>query len=287
MVLPGKADSGSKGDAKADNPSLPQIHSDPPMLVAPLPDFPLEPITAIPAMVAPGQIPPMATDSARFPRHSQRPRRSWFLRGLFVIFLIAVATLLTVHYLPVHDGEPPQLSQLRNALQSLLTQLQDMSSSASGSAKPPEPSPQTTPSTPARAVDAAPSSNPATATGNGRAPPGTDPISALLDKADEQMGELNYIRPAADNALESYHTVLRLDPGNTDALLGIERIKSGFVLWSDAARARGDLSKAETYLKSALIVDPDDAALGEKLDAIRQERENAENPETETDGDAK
>ncbi len=81
-------------------------------------------------------------------------------------------------------------------------------------------------------------------------------VARLLEQAEEQLERLHYTRPAGNNALYSYRRVLHLDPDNSAARRGITRIKASFLHWADAARLRGDFSKARSLLQTALSIDP-------------------------------
>lgn len=100
-------------------------------------------------------------------------------------------------------------------------------------------------------------------------PASAERIEALLSQAKQQLAALQYTIPAGANALDTYHEVLELDPANTAALQGIEYLKSRFVQWAAAARARGELAKAQRQLEKALAIDPHDDDIRQRLEKLR------------------
>jgi len=95
-------------------------------------------------------------------------------------------------------------------------------------------------------------------------------IQALLATAKEHMAARRYTYPAESNALDSYKTVLTLDPGNAEALQGVQQIKANFLEWAEQAQAQGDWKGVQLHLEAASIIDPQDTALRARLEAVRQ-----------------
>lgn len=58
-------------------------------------------------------------------------------------------------------------------------------------------------------------------------------------------------------ALECYRDVLIRDPGNSEALAGLENIKQKYLTWTRSALNKGEPDRARRYLQSLGIVDPD------------------------------
>jgi tetratricopeptide (TPR) repeat protein len=213
----------------------------------------------------------------RRPKHA-RQRRPLLWSFVAILLMVAAALLALMHL------APERFQRLAQSLDSLL---QNPGTTANIGHRPETPmAPETRPELEAAPEDAAASvlgetdalaPPPASMSRTGGA---ARRISALLSQADQQMARFQYIEPQNDNALESYHEVLRLDPRNLDARQGIERIKSGFLLWADYARKRGDLDKAHEHLEAASIVDPESADVRKLLEEIDRERRSRASPRT-------
>lgn len=93
-------------------------------------------------------------------------------------------------------------------------------------------------------------------------------IIGLLSEAEQHLATLRYTLPIGDNALDTYRKVLKLDPDNTQALQGIEHIRSSFLRWAGSARARGDLTRARRHLETALTIDPSDDRARQRLQEL-------------------
>ncbi len=246
---------------------------------APADIFPTEAMSATTVPSAANTI-SLPTDFEPHPEHHPRPRRPQYLMSFFLILFITAAAIVGMHYM-----DSSHWQRLEQRIQPLLQSIkphrdpqpsaQLPTQSTPGSSA--EPQPSTALNNPERANTTTPRVE-ATAKSDASEPEGkvAERIQVLQEQADRQMANLKYIRPQGDNALASYREILRLDPNNVDALLGIERIKTGFILWSEYARARGDLAKARAHLQAALIVDPDNNALRERLQSLGQQQPNAQ-----------
>jgi tRNA A-37 threonylcarbamoyl transferase component Bud32 len=87
------------------------------------------------------------------------------------------------------------------------------------------------------------------------------PYERYLTRAREAMEKLHYTEPARENAYYYYQMVLKLDPGNEEALKGIARIAdiyADLVVW---ARNMFEYGKAEDYLRIGLKVEPENSRL--------------------------
>jgi general secretion pathway protein A len=93
-------------------------------------------------------------------------------------------------------------------------------------------------------------------------------VQVLLDEARQRMKSLDYVLPKGESALDSYREVLRLDPGNREALQGIARMKASFLEWSNLAQVRGDFARAQEYLQIILTIDPSDSIARARLTEI-------------------
>ncbi len=106
-----------------------------------------------------------------------------------------------------------------------------------GGANPPTPKPQPTAPT-------APTATPA---------PSRSPIELLLEKADQYFQQTWYISgPNGQNAYDVYREVLRLEPGNRQAVERIAAMLHDYVRWGDNADVQGEREKAISYYQRAL-----------------------------------
>lgn len=282
----------------------------PPQAVEPAPARRPQPEPSPGRRIEPGMAEPYrlaAPRRNRFqpPRRRQRSRRRIWIGVLALLAILGGSTALAMRYLDL----PPEFQQWVRAgsrtLQEIMDKIQppptEPGPEAPAPARAPEPggappggappspaalaaAPAPQPPAPAPAATAAPPDAPAgqppVATemteppDSGAPEPPTDPaaarVTALLSRAEEQRRALRYTFPAGDNALETYRQVLALDPGNAQALTGIAAIKADFIRWSEAARTRGNLAKAQRHLETALRVDPADPDLRQRLEQLRR-----------------
>lgn len=82
-------------------------------------------------------------------------------------------------------------------------------------------------------------------------------ISRLLVAAQTDFAADRLSTPAGANALERFRKVLELEPENTKAQQGIERVVERYVGFADQARARREFAKAEGFLNQAAAIRPD------------------------------
>jgi tetratricopeptide (TPR) repeat protein len=87
-------------------------------------------------------------------------------------------------------------------------------------------------------------------------------IQQTLFEADQALARNRLTTPAHDNAYDHYREVLRIDPGNTDALAGMTRIAERYLQLAASAYQAGAQEQALAYVALARRVDPDNAALG-------------------------
>lgn len=74
-------------------------------------------------------------------------------------------------------------------------------------------------------------------------------VMELLNLAKKQMSAKRLTTPSGNNALETYRKVLRLEPENEGAKMGIQQIKKQYGKWADAAISRGDLGEGKILFK--------------------------------------
>ncbi|HKK15695.1 MAG TPA: hypothetical protein VJ981_03245, partial [Gammaproteobacteria bacterium] len=107
-------------------------------------------------------------------------------------------------------------------------------------------------------------------------------IKDLLEKADQNISTLSLTTPRGDNALEKYRQVLEMEPGNREALAGIDRIVDEYVGLMDNAIETESLGRAQEYLRKANAVNSSHPALPaarERLaSALKASRESSSSP---------
>ncbi|SDH57535.1 protein kinase [Nitrosomonas sp. Nm132] len=92
-------------------------------------------------------------------------------------------------------------------------------------------------------------------------------IKSHLAAAEKAMRAARFTTPQRDSAFKYYQMVLAIDPGNADALSGLQRIVDRYVQFIAKASIEGRLDEARLYLQRAESVLPDDP----KLHRIRAE----------------
>ncbi len=85
-------------------------------------------------------------------------------------------------------------------------------------------------------------------------------VRELLEIAEFQISEKKLSTPASDNALETYKTILEIDPKNTDALDGIQLIKTRYQTWAKLDIKDGNQKRAKYFLQRAIEISPDEEA---------------------------
>ena len=97
-------------------------------------------------------------------------------------------------------------------------------------------------------------------------------IAELLERASRQMYLRHLVKPVGGNAYGTYREVLRLDPGNREALDGLQWIKTTLVNWANSAMANRDWGRAEVFFLRALKVAPNDQQVISKFDEFKLHR---------------
>jgi serine/threonine protein kinase len=92
-------------------------------------------------------------------------------------------------------------------------------------------------------------------------------IKGHLAAAKKAMKAVRLTTPLRDNAYKHYQMVLAIEPGNAEALAGLQKIVDRYVWFIQKARAEGKLNTAKRALLKAESVLPDDP----KLQSIRAE----------------
>ncbi len=87
---------------------------------------------------------------------------------------------------------------------------------------------------------------------------GADPsrIAGLLDSAEEAERRGQLVYPARGSAMDLYHEVLSLEPGNAPALEGLARLAEHHLVAAQAALEEGQLLKADSLVSKARMIHP-------------------------------
>lgn len=105
-------------------------------------------------------------------------------------------------------------------------------------------------------------------------PEAPDPVTQLLDQADNALEQDRLTTPADNNAYELYRRALELSPGNTRALTGISNIVEQYLSWAIGNTQRGNHARARHYAGKAQDIDPGHPSI-EAVFRMINEREDA------------
>lgn len=100
-------------------------------------------------------------------------------------------------------------------------------------------------------------------------------VRPMLAKAADLLQQGKVDKPAADNALELYREVQKLDAENAVAVQGILQVQRVVLDRALAAVAQNDFNGAETAIAEAQLIQPDSTQLQDvrtQVDGIRQQR---------------
>ncbi len=84
----------------------------------------------------------------------------------------------------------------------------------------------------------------------------TNNIEQYLKKAHHQFSDNNFTQPVGNNAYESYQQVLKLDPNNQQALLGLKKIADEHLLLAQQAKDQGKIEKSLQLINTGLSINP-------------------------------
>ncbi len=94
-----------------------------------------------------------------------------------------------------------------------------------------------------------------------------DLINKHLNAAENAIKHERLTTPSKDNAYKYYQMVLAMEPDNTQALAGLQRIVDRYIQFIESTKSRGNLDTTRLYLQRAESVLPNDP----KLQSIREE----------------
>ncbi len=112
-------------------------------------------------------------------------------------------------------------------------------------------------------------------------------VATLLQVCQEHYKANNLTTGPSGTALDCYRTVLKQEPGNAEALKGLEAIENRYRAWAETALRQNQLEKVKTYLNALKNVNPDSqhiVELKERLNAkmIRQKPKSSQLKTVET-----
>jgi len=82
-------------------------------------------------------------------------------------------------------------------------------------------------------------------------------VKKLLSGAQEDFHALRLTKPAGNNAVEKFQTVLNLAPGNADAITGIEAVAGKYLELSETSLEKDQFDKAQDHLELAKQLSPE------------------------------
>jgi formylglycine-generating enzyme required for sulfatase activity len=94
-------------------------------------------------------------------------------------------------------------------------------------------------------------------------PPDAEKLSGLLSTCKAHFEANRLTTGSGGTAFDCYKEVLKTDPGNAEALRGLEEIEERYVAWIVQAQKRGRLDKVKRYLESLRRVNPDSPSLAQ------------------------
>ncbi len=106
-----------------------------------------------------------------------------------------------------------------------------------------------------------------------------DDVARLLAAADANLRARRLTSPAGNNAWDMYRKVLNLQPGNPQAIAGMEQVITSYMELFDEAMGQQEFDKASGYLNRINELHPDSPMLEQgqqRLEAARQAQVQAE-----------
>jgi tetratricopeptide (TPR) repeat protein len=98
-------------------------------------------------------------------------------------------------------------------------------------------------------------------------------VTELLNKAKQQITKKQLMTPSKGNAWKTYKEVLRLDSGNKQALIGINKIATIYIQRARGKLEKGNFKHAGYLFNKALVVSPRNREALSGLDQLDRLRE--------------
>ncbi len=86
-------------------------------------------------------------------------------------------------------------------------------------------------------------------------------IEQLLYKGQQSLDDFRLLTPEGDNAYDYYRAVLKLDPANSDAIKGIQKIVDRYITLSRKAADKNEYARARRYITRGLSIQPSNSEL--------------------------
>jgi formylglycine-generating enzyme required for sulfatase activity len=94
-------------------------------------------------------------------------------------------------------------------------------------------------------------------------------ISQLLRTCQQHFNANRLTTGRGGTALDCYSEVLKKDRNNAEALRGLDKIEATYVAWIERALSRGEKKRAERYMASLRLVNPDSLKLRDFEDQMQ------------------
>ncbi|AZD30212.1 serine/threonine-protein kinase [Pseudomonas chlororaphis] len=103
-------------------------------------------------------------------------------------------------------------------------------------------------------------------------------IAGYRQLAEQRIAEEHLLEPEDDSAVFYYRQILGLEPGNAQALAGLNQVALLYAEMSESAYAKGDRDLARAYIKHGLEARPDSPELLALRDQYEQRKRSGQAP---------